>query len=112
MMKGERGSGTLSQESRMCKLPKASVACSGHCPAQEEGLVGVQGGEAIRVNRSQTMKKPQMPHFYCCFLGLHLWQYGGSQARGQIGAATAGLRHSHTGFWPATYTIAHSNPDP
>ena len=39
---------------------------------------------------------------YFQFLGLHLWQYGGSQARGQIGAAAAGLHphHSNAGSKP------------
>ena len=36
--------------------------------------------------------------------------YGGSQARGQIGATAASLLHRHAGSEPsATYTTAHSN---
>ena len=39
--------------------------------------------------------------------------YGGSQAKGQIGAVAAGLHHSHSiiGSEPVsvTYTIAHSS---
>ena len=42
--------------------------------------------------------------------------YGGSQARGPIGALATGLRHSHSngGIWAAsvTYTTAHSNAGP
>ena len=38
--------------------------------------------------------------------------YGGSQARGWIGATAAGLRHSHSHTWSkpsVTYTKAHGN---
>ena len=35
--------------------------------------------------------------------------YGGSQARGWIGAAAASLHHSHSGAASATYTTAHGN---
>ena len=33
--------------------------------------------------------------FFFCFLGLHPAVYGSFQARGQIAAKAAGLRHSH-----------------
>ena len=36
--------------------------------------------------------------------------YGGSQARGQIGAIVAGLHHSHADLsMSSTYTTAHGN---
>ena len=35
--------------------------------------------------------------------------YGGSQARGLIGAIAAGLDHSHSNMGSATYTTVHSN---
>ena len=38
--------------------------------------------------------------------------YGGSQARGQIEAVAAGLRHSQIRAVSATYTTAHSNAHP
>ena len=34
--------------------------------------------------------------FFFCFLGLHPEAYGGSQARGQVGAVAAGLCQSHS----------------
>ena len=50
---------------------------------------------------------------FCFFLGPLPMAYGGSQARGVIGAAPAGLRQSHSnvGSKPpsATYTTAHGN---
>ena len=54
------------------------------------------------------------PFFFFAFFMAAPTAYGGSQARGQIGAIATGLRHSHsnTGFrilaTSATYTTAHS----
>ena len=51
---------------------------------------------------------------FLLFLGLHLAVYASSQARGQIGASAAGLRHSHSNagseprLWATPHT-AHGN---
>ena len=57
--------------------------------------------------------------FFCLFIFLSFFRaapvaYGGSQARGPIGAVVASLHrsHSNTGIQAAsaTYNVAHSNP--
>ena len=40
------------------------------------------------------------PYLFICFLGPHPWQYGGSQARGQIRATAASLCHNNAGSEP------------
>ena len=54
--------------------------------------------------------------FFClfgaAFFGAAPAAYGGSQARGRIGAIAAGLRHSHSNAGSElrlTYTTAHGN---
>ena len=57
-------------------------------------------------------------YLFIYFLGPHPWYmvYGGSQARGPIGAVAAGLRHSHSNIrselhlWPTLQLMA--TPDP
>ena len=63
---------------------------------------------------------PDPQSMLCIFFFAISWAalaaYGGSQARGLIGAVASSLRHSHsnTGSEPkyATYTTAHGNADP
>ena len=54
--------------------------------------------------------------FVCCLFRATFMPYGGSQARGQIRAVSAGLccSHSHVGIQATsvTYTTAHDNTDP
>ena len=45
--------------------------------------------------------------FFFLLFRATLVAYGGSQARGQIGAVATS--HSHTGSEPATYTTVHSS---
>ena len=47
--------------------------------------------------------------FFKCFLGPHLQQYRGSQARGLIGAVAAGLYLRRIRALSVTYTADHSN---
>ena len=51
--------------------------------------------------------------FFCFFRAAPPVAYGGSQARGLIGALAIGLRHSHSNARSraasATYTTAHGN---
>lgn len=56
MTEGEKGPGTLSWENRICKILEASLVGSGYfnAPAQEEGLD--EGGEAMKMNRTQVKK--------------------------------------------------------
>ena len=53
--------------------------------------------------------------FFCRFRGAPA-AYGGSQARGQIGAVAAGLRHSHSntdpGHTPPPMLQLAATPDP
>ena len=52
------------------------------------------------------------PHFLFLIFRAALTAYGGSQARGRIGATAAGVRHSHNNVGSVTYTTAHAMPDP
>ena len=60
-------------------------------------------------------RKERMSPFSFFFLDPHSSEYGSSQARGLIGAAAAGLHHSHSNtgsrIWASsvTYTTAHVN---
>jgi len=60
-------------------------------------------------NNQQTNKKQKQIMAKKSRLGAPPTAYGGSQARGPMGAVAAGLRQSHSNVGSSTYTTAHGN---
>ena len=81
-----------------------------------------QASDFLRMPDQDDFLRLQIPvlSFFFCLFAIS-WAapaaYGGSQARGQIGAVATGLRQSHSNEGsephlrptPQTYTTAHSN---
>ena len=79
---------------------------------------GYLDGTSAQDPREDLVPLPQLLIFFSILFFKNLFRaapaaYGGSQAKGLIGAAAAGLRHCHSnaGSEPATvtYTAAHGN---
>ena len=66
---------------------------------------------AIRERYSTSYLIGLLVFFFLIFFRAAPMAYGGSQARGPVGAMAAGLHHSNSGIRAtfSTYTIAHGN---
>ena len=71
-------------------------------------------GDSPNFSDTASLHKPASLLFFLFFCAFVFFSatptaYGSSQARGQIGALVAGLRHSHSNTRSATYTTAHGH---
>ena len=114
---------TLDREDSKCKGPEAATSLYDGGTARGQVWLkwseirrGVGDDDCIMWNLEIYMENFELSFFFFfsfCLFRAAPTAYGGSQARGQIGAVGTGLGHGHskrqTQAMSSTYTTAHSN---